>query len=742
MTKHARRTIGIIALILFILGVLGPLLLMGECKPASVEIRDELNSLRDAHGLSWNGTQLAKVEYELETHGNRLVVRYDESVAFAFIHMPNSILDEKPEYFLMRFMLKGEEDFIYGVTVMKALEVGSSPIFELTHPILFFQRGKDRPDFLRVDTFSLKEAQRNYQISEQVSDLIQFFTSNKTLDSAHANLIEEISIFEFKVVYANEGLVARGTIDQIQLLAVIPYFGLMMLFPITFLCLSKLKYRRLLDIKWIVLAGVALRVILSLFTSHAYDMEIWKFAARTFYEHGEIALFSNWTSPPGFYLALISFYFPYALLHYYIGFGDWRVFYHPVKAVESLTIKMPMIIADVLIFILLIEIIRHMRPSLSKKQTVFLSSLYFLNPYVIMVSSVWGMFDALAMVFIVAGIYMWVKERYSFAGSLFAISACIKWIGFAPLLVGTILLLCSRRFKTAIKMATISIIIVLAVFVLPFIATNQTSYGLEVLAFRLGKGSDVTTWHGITYLEYFRLQDVFSMLPDWLVSNYFFIFFGVFSVFLCFIIARSNPQNHRAEAFTLIKSTLLAFLAFYLTYIRINQQFLLWSIALVPLLLASSENEAIKYMALGWVIAGIVPGIGSYMLFGLMGPEYLLRLLRAHEAGFSVVFSFLCIVSIWLLLGVGKRLDNFLSHKKAEAITVRRTTRVLVYIILLMFICMLSLGVSQTVLDRIAPSWALALITVLFFVVAPFVAAVIEHVEHNSAEILEARACG
>ena len=727
---------------MLILFILGSLLLMGRCEPKSMEIRDELGSLLGAYGLGWNGTQLITVKYELETQGDHFAVKYEEPVASAFILLPSSILDEKPEYFLMRSTLKGEEDFIYGVTVMKVLEDGPSPPSELTPTILFFQHGKDNPDFLRVNTYSLKEAQRDYQISGQVSDLIQFFTSNETLGSTHVNLIEEIYIFEFRVVYASEGLVARSTIDQIQLLAVIPYVGLMILFPIAFLCLSKLKYRRLLDVRWIVPVGVALRVILSLFTSHAYDMEIWKFAVRTFYEHGEITLFSNWTSPPVFYFALIIFYFPYALLHYYLGFGDWRVFYHPVRAVESLFIKMPMIIADVLIFILLIRIIYHMKPSLSKKQNVFLSSLYFLNPYVIMVSSVWGMFDALAMLFIVTGIYMWVKKRYLLAGSLFAISACTKWIGVAPLLVATILLLRSRRFKTTIKMAIISIIIVLAVFTLPFIATNQTSYVLEVLAFRLGKGSDVTTWHGITYLEYFRVQNVFNMLPDWFVSNYFFILFGVFSVFLCVIIARSNPQNHRAEAFTLIKSTLLAFLAFYLTYHRINQQFLIWSIALMPLLLASSENEAIKYMALGWVIVGIIPGIGSYMLFGLVGPEYLLRLLRAQETGFSVVFSFLCIVSLWLLLGVGKRLNNFLSHKRTEAITVRRTTQILVYIILLVFICMLSLGVSQTVLDRTAPSLALATIIVLFFLVAPFVAAIIEHVEHNSGKILETRAYG
>ncbi len=721
-------TIGIIVLILFILG---PLLLMGRCEPKSMEIRDELGSLSDAYGLAWNGTQLTTVEYELENQGGHFAVKYEEPVASAFISLPSSILDERPEYFLMRSTLKGEDDFIYGVAVVKVLEVGSSPLSESTPPIHFFHRGKDRPDFLRVDTYRLKEAQRDYQISEQVNDSIQFFTSNKTLDNAHTNLIAEIHISEFRIVYANEGLATHGTINQIQLLAVVPYFGLMILLPTTFLFLSKIKYRRLLDVRWVIPIGLALRVILSLFTSHAYDMEIWKFATRTFYEHGEIALFSNWTSPPVFYFTLIFSYFPYALLHYHIGFEDWRVFYHPLKAVESLFIKMPMIIADVLIFILLIKILHYMRPTFSKKQTLFLSSLYFLNLYVIMVSSVWGMFDALAMVFIIAGIYMWTKESYTLAGSLFAISACTKWIGFVPLLIGTILLLRSKQLKTAIKMAITSIAITLAVFTLSFIATNKMGYVLEVLAFRLGKGSDVTTWHGITYLEYFRLQNVFDILPDWLVSNYFLILFGAFSVFLCITIARSKPQNHRAETFTLIKSTLLTFLAFYLTYHKINQQFLLWSIALVPLLFSSSENEALKYLAIGWVVAGIIPGIGSYMLFGLAGPEYLLRLLRPHEAGFSVVFSFLCIASLWLLLGVGKRLDNFLSHHRAEAITVRWTNRVLLCIILLVFVCMLSLGVAQTVFYRIAPSLALATIVFLFFVVAPFVAAIIEHVEYN-----------
>ena len=720
---------------------LGPLLLMGRCKPETVKIRDELSSLTDAYGFAWNGTRLIAIISEHETSEDRFVVKYEEPVASASILLPSRILDEKPEYFLMHFMLKGEKDFIYGVTVTKALGVGPSSPLESTSPVLFFQHGKDRPDFLRVEVYSLKEAQRGYGISGQVSDLIQFFTSTETLRHTYTNLIEEVHISEFRVVYAKEGLVAHGTIDQTQLLAVIPYIGLMILFPITFLCLSKLKYRELLDVRWVIPLGVALRVMLSLFTSHAYDMEIWKFAVRTFYERGEITLFSNWTSPPIFYFVLIFFYFPYALLYYYIGFSDWRIFYHPVRAVESLFIKLPMIIADVFIFILLMKIIQHMRPSLSKKHTVFLSCLYFLNPYVIMSSSVWGMFDALAMMFIVAGIYMWVKERYLLAGLLFAISACTKWIGVAPLLFGTIILLHSRRLKTAIIMATTSVIVILSVFILPFIITNQTAYILEVLAFRLGKGSDVITWHGITYLEYFMLQNVFYILPNWLVSNYFFIFFGVFGVLLFLIITRSSPQSHRAEAFTLIKSTLLAFLAFYLTYHRINQQFFLWSIALVPLLLASSENKGIKYLALGWVLVGITPGIGSYMLFGLAGPEYLVRVLKPYEVGLSVVFSFLCMIALWLLLGTGRWLNNFFLHKRSIKTRVRLRTKILFYIIFFMFTFMLTWGVGQTIHARIAPSLILATVSVLFFVVAPVVAAVIEYVEHNSANILKTKSC-
>jgi hypothetical protein len=718
---------------------------MGKCKPETVKVIDELHSLRGAHGLFWNGTQLIEIGFTHEIYTDRLIVRYNKPVAFAFISLPNRILDEKPEYFLLRLTLKGETDFIYGVTIMKMVEADFSQRFKLTSPIFFLEREKYRPDFLRLDAYSLKDVYRSGYVSEGINDFIQFFTSNKTLGQTYANLISEINVYEFKVVYATEGLMTEFTIDPyILLLISIPYIVLMIVFPIILFYLGDHKYGKLLDNKVVLLVGSLIRIVLSPFTGHAYDMEVWKFATRTFYESGEIALFSSWTSPPLFYYALILFYFPYALLYYFLGFNDWRIFYHPVRALESLFLKMPMIIADTLIFILLIKILHLIKPTLTKERTIFLSSIFFLNPYVIMISSVWGMFDSLAMLFIIAGIYLWLQKKYLSAGLLFTLSALTKWIGAAPLLFEIILLLCSKRFKTAIKLITASSLSFLTIFFLPFVLTEQIDYFLEVLSFRLGRGSDIITWHGITYLEYFRLQGVFNILPNWFVSNYFLFTFGLFATFLCVRLIQLSLKEHSTQKILLIKGTLLAFLVFYLTYHRINEQFLLWSIPLIPLLLVLSRSEEIKYPLLSWVMVGAIPGLGwalleaiagqslTYMLFGSPGIPDPTHALRPYQAGFSTVFSFLCSIMIWLLSGVGGKISNFLFYrKKMGKIAVKRATRVSAFLLLLIFTVLISVGTTETLFIRIAPSLALAIILLLFFLVAPFVAAVVEYLSKN-----------
>jgi hypothetical protein len=715
-----------------LLFTLGSLLLMSKCNPKSTEICDELTHLTDVCGQVWDGTQLIKVKYEIENLNDRFIVRYEEPVAFAFIKISSNILDKNPEYFLMQFVLKGKEEFIYGIRVYKVLGTGPGAPFKGSQTVFFFHRGKDRPDFLRLDVYNLKDFVREPQVSEVVTDSIQFFTSNASLVHAYTNLIREIHIFELRAVYASEGITtSRPVDDQLLMLSIGCYIGLMVLLPITYLSLGKIKIRKLLNVKVILIVGVALRVALSIFTAHIYDMEIWKFAVRTFYEHGEIALFSNWSSPPIFYFALILFYFPYAILHYYAGFNDWRVFFLPVRAVESLFIKLPMIIADACIFLLLIKIICHLKPNIGKDRIVFLSSLYFLNPYTIMISSAWGMFDPLAAAFIVAGIYMWEKERHLLACSLFALSACTKWIGVIPLLFGILLLLRSKRFKEAIQTAITSIILILTIFALPYLISSQTNLFLEVLSFRLGQGSDVLLWHGITYLEYFRGLDVFSILPSWLVSNYFFITFGIFSVYLCLIAIRSRPKNRHSETLTLIKLTLLAFLGFYLTYHRINEQFLIWSIALLPLILLGNEESEhpasnwigiITIIALGWTMMEATTGQTlTYMLIGFPNPLFTLQPQRPYQAGFSLVFSFLCMVLIWRLTGISEQLGNFLFYRK-ETFSNKRATIILAYAILLLSLCIMTWTATESIIARITPSLGLALTIYLFFVAAPLTA--------------------
>jgi Gpi18-like mannosyltransferase len=728
-----KRTMVILVIILLLISV--SFLLKGTSSPKSMEIRDELSSTLNARGQSWNGTQLEIVKYEIENLSDQFVIRYEKPVSFLFIRLPIKILDDNPEYFLIRFTLKGDGEFVYGIRINKVLDIGPNPPFVASPTVYFSYSGKDRPDFLRINAYNLKDYPRNSH-SELITDSIEFFTATEDFKHAYVNLVKEIHFFEFRAVYATEGLVKGGIIDdQSLLLSIASYIGLMVVFPIIFLSLGALKFKRLLDFKWVILVGLLIRFALSTFTAHSTDMEINKFAVRTFYENGEIALFSNWTSPPIFYFSLIFFYAPYAILHYCVGFADYRVFFLPVRAVESLFIKMPMMFADVLIFAFLLKSIHYLKPNLSKDRSVLLGSLYFLNPFVIMISSVWGMFDALAVVFIIAGIYMWAKEKPLLSGSLFAISAVTKWIGVAPLLFETILLLRAKRFRTAFQVVVVGITIILSVLTLPFIIAGKTDFLLEVLSFRLGQGSDITRWYGMTYLEYFGKLDVFHILPDFLVSNYFLIIFGIFGISLCLTVFRSRWKDQRADTFALVKFTLLSFVGFYLTYQRINEQFLIWSIALVPLILL--EDEKIRYsisnwllvvtvLVLGWAMMETITGQTlTYMLVGFTNSNFALQPQGIYQASFSLVFSFLCVVLVWRLSGVSNRLGDFLFREEGITFT-KKGTKIVVYSILLLSLYVLTWIAVEAANRRIDPLLVLASTIYLFVVVAPLTAVTLD----------------
>ena len=183
-------------------------------------------------------------------------------------------------------------------------------------------------------------------------------------------------------------------------------------------------------VRWIILIGLLVREAFSFWTGHPFDFELW---VRTGY------WVANGVSPYGVLPVVpgLSFadvystlnestigylpFWPLLLAGIYkvyivVGFGNRFVYYF--------LLKQPIIIGDMLLGYAIFRYARARRPGTSEA----VLSLWLLSPLTIILSSVWGMFDSLAMVCVV----MALSVRRETARSLW--EALAIWIKSIPLI--------------------------------------------------------------------------------------------------------------------------------------------------------------------------------------------------------------------------------------------------------------------------------------------------------------------
>lgn len=154
-----------------------------------------------------------------------------------------------------------------------------------------------------------------------------------------------------------------------------------------------------MKVRTLLLLGILVREVFSFWTGHPFDFEIW---VRTGY--WVVRGFSPYAPLP--YAPGVSFandfgngsnaaigYLPFwplllgAIYELYsgVGFGDRFVYYF--------LLKQPIIFADVLLAFLLFAYVRRQNPELAPK----VMALWLFSPITIIISSIWGTFDSMAM---------------------------------------------------------------------------------------------------------------------------------------------------------------------------------------------------------------------------------------------------------------------------------------------------------------------------------------------------------
>src|SRR5439155_17178963 len=126
-----------------------------------------------------------------------------------------------------------------------------------------------------------------------------------------------------------------------------------------------------------------------------------------------------------------------------------------------LFLKLPLILCDLGIFFLLVKFTGK----------TFLGALFFLNPFPIYLSSVWGIYDSLMLFPLMLGLWLLTRWTSTTSASVsFAVAGLAKLFGFLPYACMVCGALFQRRFREFLLQAVGGIAVIAGVLVPTFLA--------------------------------------------------------------------------------------------------------------------------------------------------------------------------------------------------------------------------------------------------------------------------------
>jgi hypothetical protein len=218
-----------------------------------------------------------------------------------------------------------------------------------------------------------------------------------------------------------------------------------------------------------LLAGLVVRELLSFWTGHTYDFEIW--VRLGFYmQH----LGNPYTTLP--YVQGLSF-APYPLtgsisyppLSAFIFASIYKLYLSTGIASRFLyyfLLKQPMVLSDLAAGLVLAKIALH---SLGGESARRIFKIWMLFPYAIIVSSVWGALDPIALFLILVSVYYFQQGRMIASGIMLGLAIYLKTL---PVIALPVLLMQPKSgLREGLQLSTLSLLI-------PFLGTIVPAVGL------------------------------------------------------------------------------------------------------------------------------------------------------------------------------------------------------------------------------------------------------------------------
>ena len=290
-------------------------------------------------------------------------------------------------------------------------------------------------------------------------------------------------------------------------------------------------------------------------------------------------------------------------------------------------IKTPLIVADVITFY---SLYRLFRSFLKDNEALLFGVLFFLNPFVILVSAFYGFFDPLAVMFLVVMIYFLHSRDLFKAGLTAGLAVLTKQYAFPVVLV--LAFLFGKRLdfqKVLVFLGTIVVAFVMGSA--PFLFYDFWGYTRALVYTTPGsiEASCTGLWSVLFGLTRHTPFEVFDWWP-WLGEASYYVFYALMAVPVLIVVFS------RKISFDVNRACLLEVLIFLCFSPIVHSQYLLLFIPFTVVGIAAKELPRFWYLLTLLPLITFIPSIL---------PTWLLFLVRS--AGL-----FLALVALLLRVGV------------------------------------------------------------------------------------------
>lgn len=337
-----------------------------------------------------------------------------------------------------------------------------------------------------------------------------------------------------------------------------------------------------------LIVGFLIRVIASPFTRDPWDMDVWTSIGSAICSgQNPYALASNpLIYPPLWGVFCTTGYVSYAVTK--------SLFF------QYLAIKLPIIIADILICLVVRRLVLNLTHDAKKARRAML--LYAFNPVTIILSSVWGMFDAIPALFALLSL-LYLSQGKSLRSSL-ALGIGIGFKGFFPALLLPFFLLLvwrkAKKLRSCVHFAFESLSIPLAISV-PFLLIDWNAY-VSAILFPIGRlPENLSYW--VLIRELLRINGTSDSTIATLSSVVSTLsFLALYTFLLKKANTLSTGRNQISMRF-LLQGSILVMLIFYLTSSTVTGQYLVW---IIPFFIIYVESFDQSFRFLFYTLCGLV----------------------------------------------------------------------------------------------------------------------------------------